>query len=131
MRSGLKPTFSVLVIALSIVIAGCNSTQAPPLDASNGDPNGNLAPVDQTQPAQPAASYPSSYPSSASAPASAPAPQYDTPPSGDNSASYDPGTDLVEAQQPPPPLPDYSQPPSPGDDYMWTPGYWSYSDAGY
>ena len=32
---------------------------------------------------------------------------------------------------PPPPLPDYSQPPCPGDNYIWTPGYWSYADAGY
>jgi hypothetical protein len=38
---------------------------------------------------------------------------------------------LAEAPQPPPPLPQYSQPPCPGENYIWTPGYWSYSDAGY
>ncbi len=40
-------------------------------------------------------------------------------------------TQLVSAPQPPPPLPSYSQPECPGENYIWTPGYWSYSDAGY
>jgi len=38
---------------------------------------------------------------------------------------------LDEAPQPPPPLPEYSQPECPGENYIWTPGYWSYSQAGY
>ena len=37
----------------------------------------------------------------------------------------------IQASEPPPPLPEYSQPPAPGDDYIWTPGYWSYANAGY
>jgi len=41
------------------------------------------------------------------------------------------GQQLVEAPLPPPPLPEYSQPPCPGENYIWTPGYWSYSEAGY
>jgi hypothetical protein len=41
------------------------------------------------------------------------------------------GQQLVEAPQPPPPLVEYTQPECPGENYMWTPGYWSYSDAGY
>src|SRR5271157_6558085 len=31
----------------------------------------------------------------------------------------------------PPPLPVYEQPPLPAPGFIWTPGYWSYGDAGY
>ncbi len=31
----------------------------------------------------------------------------------------------------PPILPVYQQPVCPGDGFIWTPGYWSYGDAGY
>jgi len=73
---------------------------------SGPDPaNANLAPIDQ-----------SAYPA-------APTEPYETsPPDSDQSA---------EALVPPPPLPDYQQPPCPGENYIWTPGYWSYGDAGY
>ncbi len=117
----------VTVLILAAGLAACNSSQNQsaqnqpasnqPADASNGDPaNGNLASADQS-------GYPpqqQATPDQASAPA-APA-DYDQDP-----AYYQP----VQASQPPPPLPDYSQPPAPGDDYIWTPGYWSYADAGY
>ena len=31
----------------------------------------------------------------------------------------------------PPALPVYEQPPLPAPGYLWTPGYWSYGEAGY
>ena len=123
-----------LVSALFLVIlAACNKpqdqsaqnqpVQNQPADVSNGDPaNGNLAPATQADYQQPA-------------PVGSRAPQSYAPPPGnpysqdyDQSSSYD---QPIQASEPPPPLPDYSQPPAPGDDYIWTPGYWSYANAGY
>ena len=113
--------------AASLMLAGCAKTpdQNVAQNQSVPDPNaaadGNLAPVnaqpDQTQ--------------TAAAPAPAPA--------DDSSAAYsaayqdvaDDQGQPVYAPDPPPPLPEYSQPPCPGDNYLWTPGYWSYADAGY
>ena len=37
----------------------------------------------------------------------------------------------VQTSEAPPPLPEYSQPPAPADNDLWTPGYWSYANAGY
>ncbi len=121
----------LLLTALSLVIAGCSKTQDTGVAQTQAapDPNaaadGNLAPVSEQQPTQ-------QYPDQ---PASAPAPAYDSTSAYQTSTAYqDVGDDsgqVVYAPQPPPPLPDYSQPPCPGDNYEWTPGYWSYADAGY
>jgi hypothetical protein len=110
--------FSIVTcLILVVALAGCNksqdqSAQNQPADVSNGDPaNGNLASADQ------------SGDQTAVPPEPAPAAPDDA-----QDASYQ---QPVEASQPPPPLPEYSQPPAPGDNYIWTPGYWSYANAGY
>ena len=105
----------VLAALLFAALTACNKVQNQPAEFANGNPaDGNLAPAEQTgtnqasSPPQTADNY---YPPALSA-------QYANEPP-------------VEATEPPPVLPDYSQPPCPGDNYLWTPGYWSYSSAGY
>jgi WXXGXW repeat (2 copies) len=61
----------------------------------------------------------------------APADQYAQQSPEPQAAEAGGGQQLAEAPQPPPPLPSYTQPQCPGENYIWTPGYWSYSDAGY
>jgi hypothetical protein len=46
-------------------------------------------------------------------------------------ATADAPADTPTADIAPPPLPDDDQPPCPVDGYLWTPGYWSWSGAGY
>ncbi|MGD0134035.1 MAG: hypothetical protein ABSE57_18455 [Bryobacteraceae bacterium] len=117
------PRFSIVTcLILAVALAGCNKSQDQaaqnqPADVSNGDPaNGNLAAADQS--GDQAAGDQSAVP-----PEPAPAAPDDA-----QDASYQ---QPVQASQPPPPLPVYSQPPAPGDNYIWTPGYWSYANAGY
>jgi hypothetical protein len=134
-RTPAEVRFFSLVTALFLVsLAACNKpqdqsaqnqpVQNQPADVSNGDPaNGNLASANQADYQQPA-------------PVAAPAPQDYAPAPGDsdNSQYYDQNSSYdqpIQASEPPPPLPDYNQPPAPGDDYVWTPGYWSYANAGY
>jgi hypothetical protein len=38
---------------------------------------------------------------------------------------------FVSINTAPPALPVYEQPPLPAPGFIWTPGYWSYGDAGY
>jgi hypothetical protein len=108
----------LLPAAILLEMSGCSKTQ----DAAYGQTqlaqiqdtgaasDGNLAPVNQQPPEQ----------------AQQPAQGYDTAPEEPDYSGQE-----VYASEPPPPLPEYSQPPVPGDDYIWTPGYWSYANAGY
>ncbi len=113
MRRFLFVTSLVFAVGLTACNNGQNQTaQNQPANVTSGNPSdGNLAPADSGTP--PVAASGQSY---------APPPEYD------QDVSYG---QTVQASDPPPPLPDYSQPPCPGDNYIWTPGYWSYADAGY
>jgi len=94
---------------LLIAVSSCNQGQNQSAALANGNPaDGNLAPVSAPAPGATAASETYGAPQSAPEPA-----------------------EYAQATAPPPALPDYSQPPCPGEDYIWTPGYWSYSSAGY
>jgi hypothetical protein len=107
----------LLPAAILLGMSGCSKTQ----DAAYGQTplaqiqdtdaasDGNLAPVDQAAVNQ-----------------QPPEQNYDTAPDEPDYNGQE-----VYASEPPPPLPEYSQPAVPGDDYIWTPGYWSYANAGY
>ena len=91
-------------LALFLLAGACNRSSAPDAAAAN------LAPAGQSQ--------------------AAPADPYGQPAtvSANYAGEYRP---LDVASEPPPPLPDYTQPECPGPNYIWTPGYWSYTAAGY
>ena len=146
-----KPGYLFLLIAVALGAAACSKTQDPNQAALNsaGNPaaDGNLAPVSDTgqyQNQAPPPNYqnsppPAGYADNGNYQQPAPPPYYQgnnqnyAPANYDDSYSDQPdySGQQVYASQPPPPLPEYSQPPCPGDNYMWTPGYWSYGDAGY
>ena len=90
-----------LIAFLFVVMAACNKTQPPPAEVANA--SGDPA-GGNLAPADP------SVPTDAAAPAA---------------------EEQVQTSEPPPPLPEYSQPPAPADNDLWTPGYWSYANAGY
>ncbi|MGA2714847.1 MAG: hypothetical protein ABSG41_17235 [Bryobacteraceae bacterium] len=122
---------SFLIAIIFAGLSACNKTQdagvaqVPPANAADG----NLAPVDQA----PAADQsPAQNQQVGSAPQAAYS-QPDQPYAPAQDTGYDTASNEqpVYATQPPPPLPEYDQPPCPGDNYIWTPGYWSYGDAGY
>jgi len=108
MSSAREPVRFVLVFASLIGLASCNRSQNQAAEYANGNPaDGNLAQVGE--------------------PGYAPEEQPAATPVYSQGYSEEP----IEATEPPPTLPEYNQPPCPGDDYIWTPGYWSYADAGY
>ena len=128
---------SFLIAIVFVGLSACNNEQDPGVAQAQSPPanpaDGNLAPVQNQQVADaPQAVY--SQPDQPYAPA--PADRNYAPDAGANTGAYtnyDTASNgqPVYATQPPPPLPEYDQPPAPGDNYIWTPGYWSYGDAGY
>src|ERR1700677_2079609 len=143
-------------LTLALLTAGCHKNDPDQVDAAD---NGNLAPVsdngaapvDQSQapasapaysapaPAQQASAAPSYSAPSPQQPQQAQQPQYQDQgqpyqSQNDGDQGYEQGyQDAVAeyATEPPPPLPEYQQPPCPEPNYIWTPGYWSYAQAGY
>jgi hypothetical protein len=133
----------LILTAISLGTAGCSKTQdqtAAPAAQPAGDTSQNTTQT-AAQNAAPAAPAPTTQDdgnlppvdSTAAAPAAPSTTTADT-----SSAAYqdvpedvDTGQPPVYAAQAPPPLPEYTQPPCPGDNYEWTPGSWSYGDAGY
>ena len=157
--TGIASRRMVLGIALGAAVgamslAGCKSNSAAnpadgtTADASATDPTAaNMAPVDnsgggttqvqgyqqQAQPTQQSQTYSNPAPIVRQAPSSG----SDSSNQGYSDQDYnaDQGYDAtlsdIQAPQPPPPLPEYAQPPAPDPNYIWTPGYWSYTPAGY
>src|SRR5580692_2571753 len=173
-RYGKYGAAATMTIALAMGVAGCNKqadntaaqdTGQTPADQQQ-DPNydpasANMAPADQSAPANESAisagsSQPrvssSSQPAASSQSTSSASDNVPPPPPDASSTSYPtdntvPATEVssdqsgyyddtavqqpVYAPQPPPPLPEYDQPACPGPNYLWTPGYWNYQPTGY
>src|ERR1700691_3605644 len=123
-------------VVLVLALAGCRSNQNQgqnPAQPSSDDPaSANLANASNVTTAS-NENPPPPPPDQSGASSEAGSQQYPPPDSSDQesgASGYD-DTAYDVANEPPPELPDYDQPPCPGDNYIWTPGYWSYAQAGY
>ena len=126
---------AALATSLAFSLNACKNN-ASATDA-NGAPeaaDGNLAPVDGSQPTQvlgQSATYAPQQQGESYQQAPAPVEQGYAQAPSDDSDQYNAQDVSDYATEPPPPLPDYDQPPAPEPNYIWTPGYWGWGDGGY